>query len=145
MAPIPGEDAEVMIEMTAKNLEYDISLIDKAVAGFERILKVWLRVTGFSDGSVGKESACNAGDRGDSGSESERSPGEETTTHSNILAWKIPWTEEPGCPKGHKELNTTEQPSTQCGLNAINQHCMLQRNHSWKEESICVAIIVVLF
>ena len=52
------------------------------------------------------------------------------TTHSNILAWKIPWTEEPGCPKGHKELNTTEQPSTQCGLNAINQHCMLQRNHS---------------
>ena len=130
MAPIPGEDAEVMIEMTAKNLEYDISLIDKAVAGFERILKVQLRVKGFSDGSVGKVSACNAGDRGDSGSESERSPGEETTTHSNILAWKIPWTEEPGCPKGHKELNTTEQPSTQCGLNAINQHCMLQRNHS---------------
>jgi len=22
--------------------------------------------------------------------------GEETTTHSSILAWKIPWTEEPG-------------------------------------------------
>ena len=129
MAPIPGEDAEVMIEMTAKNLEYDISLVT-AVAGFERILKVLLPVRGFSDGSVGKESACNAGDRGDLGSESERSPGEETTTHSNILAWKIPWPEEPGCPKGRKELNTTEQLSTQCGLNAINQHCMLQRNHS---------------
>ena len=26
-------------------------------------------------------------------------------THSSILAWKIPWTEEPGCcsPWGHKE------------------------------------------
>ena len=25
-----------------------------------------------------------------------RSPGEGMATHSNILAWKIPWTEEPG-------------------------------------------------
>ena len=25
-----------------------------------------------------------------------RSPGEEMATHSNILAWKIPWTEDPG-------------------------------------------------
>ena len=30
-------------------------------------------------------------------------------THSSILAWKIPWTEEPGCnPWGHKESDTTE-------------------------------------
>ena len=130
MESIPGKDAVMMIEMTAKNLDYDISLINKAVAGFERILKVLLWVRGFSDDSVGTKSACNAGDRGDSGSESGRYPGEETTTHSSILAWKIPWTEETGCPKGHKELNTTEQLSTHCGLNAINQHCMLQRNHS---------------
>ena len=28
-------------------------------------------------------------------------------THSSILAWRIPWTEEPGySPWGHKELNT---------------------------------------
>ena len=27
-------------------------------------------------------------------------------THSSTLAWKIPWTEEPG---GRKELDTTEQ------------------------------------
>ena len=25
-----------------------------------------------------------------------RSPGEGMATHSNILAWEIPWTEEPG-------------------------------------------------
>ena len=39
-----------------------------------------------------------AGDAGDMGSipSLERSPGEGLATHSNILAWKIPWTEEPG-------------------------------------------------
>ena len=32
-------------------------------------------------------------------------------THSIILAWRIPWTEEPGGynPWGHKELDTTER------------------------------------
>ena len=33
-------------------------------------------------------------------------------THSSILAWRIPWTEEPGSysPWGHKEWDTTERP-----------------------------------
>ena len=34
-------------------------------------------------------------------------------TYSSILAWRIPWTEEPGglqvCPLGHKESDMTEQ------------------------------------
>ena len=47
----------------------------------------------FHDGSDGKASAYNAGDPG-SIPASGRSPGE--GTHSSILAWKIPWTEEPG-------------------------------------------------
>ena len=43
---------------------------------------------------------------------------EEMATHASILAWKIPWTEEPGglqsvgrgwWGKGHNELNMTEQ------------------------------------
>ena len=29
-------------------------------------------------------------------------------THSSILAWEIPWTEESDSPWGHKELDTTE-------------------------------------
>ena len=31
-------------------------------------------------------------------------------THSSVLAWRIPWTEEPGGygPEGCKELDTTE-------------------------------------
>ena len=36
---------------------------------------------------------------------------EEMATHSSILAWTIPWTEEPGKlqSKGHEESNTTKQ------------------------------------
>ena len=44
---------------------------------------------------AGKESTCNAGDPGlipGSG----RSPGGGHSTHSSILAWRNPWTEEPG-------------------------------------------------
>ena len=36
---------------------------------------------------------------------------EEMATYSSILAWKIPWTEEPGRPQSHKELGMTEQLS----------------------------------
>ena len=32
---------------------------------------------------------------------------EEMATHSSILAWRIPWTEEPSSPWDHKELDTT--------------------------------------
>ena len=56
------------------------------------VLKVLLIVRGSSDG---KESACNVGDSG-SVSISGRSAGEGKATHANILAWEIPWTEEPG-------------------------------------------------
>ena len=35
---------------------------------------------------------------------------EEMATRSSILAWKIPWTEEPGySPWGRKESDTTER------------------------------------
>ena len=49
---------------------------------------------GFPDGLEGKASACNSGDLGSI-------PGwedpleEEMAIHSSILAWRIPWTEEP--------------------------------------------------
>ena len=46
-------------------------------------------------GSDGKESAFNAGDVGVSPGLG-RSPGEGNATHSSILAWEIPWTEELG-------------------------------------------------
>ena len=48
----------------------------------------------FPGDSDGKESACNAGDLGsilDQGDPLEKG----MATHSSILAWRIPWTEEP--------------------------------------------------
>ena len=47
------------------------------------------------DGSVSKESACNAGDPG-SIPGSGRSPVEGNGNHSSIFVWEIQWTEEPG-------------------------------------------------
>ena len=49
----------------------------------------------FPGGSDGKEPACNAGDPGSS-SGSGRSLEKGMATHSSVLAWEIPWTEEPG-------------------------------------------------
>ena len=33
----------------------------------------------------------------------------EMVTLSSILAWRIPWTEEPGSPRGRKKSDTTER------------------------------------
>ena len=52
----------------------------------------------FPGGSVVKNPPANAGDRGQ-GVQSlgwEDPQGKEMTTHSSILAWRIPWTEESG-------------------------------------------------
>ena len=48
----------------------------------------------FPGGSDGKESTCNAGDLVQSlGREDPLE--KEMATHSIVLAWRIPWTEEP--------------------------------------------------
>ena len=53
---------------------------------------------GFPGGSLEKNPPANAGDKRDLGliPELERSPGGGLATHSSILIWRIPWTEEPG-------------------------------------------------
>ena len=58
----------------------------------------------FHGGSNGKESALTSGDLG------WEDPLEKgMATHSSILAWTIPWTEEPGRLWGHKESDMTEE------------------------------------
>ena len=55
---------------------------------------------GFPGGSDGKEYACSAGDPSltpGSGDPLEKG----MATHSSILAWRIPWTEEPGDDSSH--------------------------------------------
>ena len=54
-----------------------------------------LRELGFPGGSDGKESAWNAEDPG-SIPGSGRPLEKKMTGYSSILAWKVPWTEEPG-------------------------------------------------
>ena len=53
---------------------------------------------GFPDDSDGKESACNAETQVQS-LRQEDSLEKGLATHSSILAWRIPWTEEPGEPQ----------------------------------------------
>ena len=64
----------------------------------------------FPGGSDGKESACNAGDPSLTPGLG-RSPRDRMTTHSSILTWRTPWTEEPG---GLQSLGCRE---SQIGLN----------------------------
>ena len=52
-------------------------------------------VKGFPGGSDSKESSCNVGDLG-SIPGLENPLEKELTTHSSILAWRSPWTEEAG-------------------------------------------------
>ena len=51
-------------------------------------------IKGFPGGSDDKESACSSGNQ-DSIPGSGRSLEKGMATHSSILAWRIPWTEEP--------------------------------------------------
>ena len=37
MESSPGEDAVKIVEMSTKDLDYDVKLVDKTVTGFERI------------------------------------------------------------------------------------------------------------
>ena len=59
-----------------------------------------------------KNLLANAGDAGDSSSilGSEISPGGGNATHYSVLAWRIPWTEDPGGLQslGSQSLDRTE-------------------------------------
>ena len=67
-------------------------------------------IKGFSGGSVVKTLLANALDS--IPVNPQKDPQEkQMATHSSNLAWRIPWTEEPGgySPRGCKELDTTER------------------------------------
>ena len=54
-----------------------------------------LKAEGFPGGSDAKKSACKAGDLGSVPGQEDPLE-KEMAIHSSILAWKIPWMEEPG-------------------------------------------------
>ena len=52
-------------------------------------------------------------------------------THSSILAWEIPWTEEPSwySPWGYKQSDMTEHLSFHFTSNKGNLHLVLMKNY----------------
>ena len=55
-------------------------------------LSILREILGFPGGSDGKQSVCNIGDQWRQEDLLEKG----MAIHSSILAWRIPWTEEPG-------------------------------------------------
>ena len=83
------------------------------------------RYVGFQGGASGKESTYNAGDVRDTGSipGSGRSLEEGVATHSSILAWRIPWTEEPGGVTVHRVTKS------QTPLKRLSTHDLAPMQH----------------
>ena len=78
-----------------KTLFSVLILISATLSYFNSLFSPATTKQGFPDGSDSKESASNAGDPGLITGLG-RYPGEGNAIHSSILAWRIPWTEDPG-------------------------------------------------
>ena len=66
---------------------------------------------------------------------------EEMATHSRILAWRIPWTEEPGGlqPMGHRESDMTEQLTPSLSLfRASFKYHLLNIQKLWQLEAVLI-------
>ena len=76
--------------MQSHIISYMLKLVAKAVKNLPVMQEMWVRSLGWDD-PLEKGMA----------------------THSSVLAWRIPWMEEPGglSPWGHKELDRAEQPT----------------------------------
>ena len=65
---------------------------------------------------------------------------EEMATHSSILAWEIPWTEEPGRlqPWGHRESDTNEQLTLAISHPQLPIKCeSLEKKVCWISANCC--------
>ena len=97
-------------------------MVSDSMVFFNPLRIVW----GFPGGSVGEEYACNAGDEGRHGFDSQEGG---MVTHSSILAWRIPWAEEPGGPQSMgvtKSRTRVKQLSTHA---CTQGWCCRERSH----------------
>ena len=84
----------IWVDIYKSKYQVSIILVNDEIIIFSKLLYcIW----GFPVGAVAKNPPANAGDSRDMGLilGSGRSPQEEMETHSVILAWRIPWVEEP--------------------------------------------------
>ena len=95
LPPEPPGKSPVVVVIIIILFNIHLPAIDRQLHEVERISSVSFSSPQSLHMTGGKGSACNAGDLGlfpGSG----RSPGGGNRTHSSILAWRIPWREEPG-------------------------------------------------
>ena len=71
------------------------SFIKKPVGSIKAKIMTIINFGGFPGGSLAKNPSANVGDAGSIPGQEDPLE-KEMATHSNILAWRIPWTEEPG-------------------------------------------------
>ena len=94
----------------------------------------------FPGGSDGKESTCNAGDPGSilgSGRPLEKG----MATHSSIIAWRIPWTEEPG---GQQSIGS-QRVEHDSDYTATAGYTTTFKTHSYQEPMVqCRELSLVL-
>ena len=93
---------------TIKDMPLCLQLVEYFLYSGRKYIEYFLHVFkyGLPCSSDGKESACNARDL--VWSLGQEDPFKmEVATHSSILAWRIPWTEESGGPQSmcHKQLD----------------------------------------
>ena len=81
--------------MSIPKMYLDAPMHSVTISGNEAFKEVTKVKLGFPDGSESKESACRAGDPSVICGMG-RSPGKGNGYPLSILAWRIPWTEEPG-------------------------------------------------
>ena len=101
----PGPVMSLLDSNVPMFLLKDLGILEQCKLGFLKAPNL-----SFPGGSDGKKSACNAGDQTQSLGW-EDSLEKEMATHSSILAWTIPWTEEPGWLQSmeSQESDMTEQ------------------------------------
>ena len=86
----------------------------------------------IAGGSDGKESACNAGNLGSIPGLG-RSLDKGMATNSSILAWKIPWTEEPGGLQfmWSQKVRHSWVSNHACHLRAVCKVTCQRLGHNW--------------
>ena len=90
LIPMKGGGNTLVFSALVTKLEKNRNCIKTKLS---RRYREWEVSSSFPPSSVGKESTCKAGDPDSICNTPWR---KEMATHSSILAWRIPWTEESG-------------------------------------------------